>query len=383
MLIEFSCSNHKSIKDKITFSALASKDTSHSDCLLGFEKYKFDRTMAIYGANGSGKSNFLSAIAFAKYLVCNSIQYQPGQLIEHNPHKLSSDNTPSIYQFHFVESIYRFAYGFSLLNGAVLEEYLYCFNKGRRQKIFERKYNEISLGSRYTKQSVKAALSVLKENRLFLSCLANFSPSLRTEIAFRFFSDDIVYYNPEESSYLKDGLKFLQQNSLKKEVFLCSMQKLGTGIKDLKISFSSDMHQNLTTVVYDNFETRLETEESTGIKKLVELVALMMDVLRNDKILLADNLDVDFHEAVIQYVVNTFNKAKANKKAQLVFTTHDVNLLDNKLFRRDQIWFTELNDSRSTELFSLLEFRNVAKSDDLKKDYLNGTYGAIPCIKLR
>ena len=143
------------------------------------------------------------------------------------------------------------------------------------------------------------------------------------------------------------------------------------------------MHQNLTTVVYDNFETRLETEESTGIKKLVELVALMMDVLRNDKILLADNLDVDFHEAVIQYVVNTFNKAKANKKAQLVFTTHDVNLLDNKLFRRDQIWFTELNDSRSTELFSLLEFRNVAKSDDLKKDYLNGMYGAIPCIKLR
>ena len=66
-----------------------------------------------------------------------------------------------------------------------------------------------------------------------------------------------------------------------------------------------------------------------------------------------------------------------------MFTTHDVNLLDNKLFRRDQIWFTELNDSRSTELFSLLEFRNVAKSDDLKKDYLNGTYGAIPCIKLR
>lgn len=171
MLLEFSCSNHKSIKEKILFSTLAGTDDTYIEKTIPFLDNKILRTSIIYGANGSGKSNFLSAIAFAKYLVCNSIQYQPGQLIEHNPHKLSSDNTPSVYQFHFVESIYRFAYGFSLLNGAVLEEYLYCFNKGRRQKIFERKYNEISLGSRYTKQSVKAALSVLKENRLFLSCL--------------------------------------------------------------------------------------------------------------------------------------------------------------------------------------------------------------------
>ena len=403
MLIEFSCSNHKSIKDKITFSALASKDTSHSDCLLSFEKFKFDRAMAIYGANGSGKSNFLSAIAFAKYLVCNSIQYQPGQLIEHNPHKLSSDNTPSVYQFHFVNDGIRFAYGFSLQNSLVSEEYLFYFPNGRVQKIFERKFDDIEPGSKYKKTSFEVPKSILKENRLFLSCLANYSNLKEVESAFKFFSEQLVIYNPQINNWVEYSINFMKNNQNIKNQFLKWMQDLGTGIKDIKLNIGKTkidienipqgmpndlknflMTQNITRidtkVVYEKFETDLMTEESSGIRKLFEIVCPIIDILQKGKILICDEIEYGLHESIVQYIVKSFNKVNKDSAAQLIFTTHDTSLLDLSIFRRDQIWFTQLNEDRATDLYSLLEIKNVRKSENISKGYVDGKYGAVPML---
>lgn len=105
MLLEFSCSNHKSIKEEITFSALASNDTEHQEQILTFEKNKVLRTAVIYGANGSGKTNFIDAIAFTKQLVINSINHQPGALILQRPHKLLSSSDESTYCIQFEKII--------------------------------------------------------------------------------------------------------------------------------------------------------------------------------------------------------------------------------------------------------------------------------------
>lgn len=97
MLLEFSVSNHKSIKDKITFSMIAGKDNTDEEKLLSYDKYRVLRSTVIYGANGSGKSNFIDAIQFVKHLVINSINNQPGQDIRQVPHKLLGIDADSTY----------------------------------------------------------------------------------------------------------------------------------------------------------------------------------------------------------------------------------------------------------------------------------------------
>ena len=110
MILQFSCSTHKSIKNKVTFSALAGSDNTFEDTLKPFSGVRVMRSAVIYGANGSGKSNFISALAFMRKLVSESIKYQPGQEIFQAPHKLSLNSTPSEYDIQFVKNNIRYAY---------------------------------------------------------------------------------------------------------------------------------------------------------------------------------------------------------------------------------------------------------------------------------
>ena len=125
MLLEFSCKNHKSIRNEIIFSALASSDTTYEDKTQSFEGHRVLKSAVIYGANGSGKSNFIDAISFVKFLVMNSINHQPGQGIRQSPHKLAGYEEESTYNIQFVTNNTRYVFGFSLKNMLVTEEYLY------------------------------------------------------------------------------------------------------------------------------------------------------------------------------------------------------------------------------------------------------------------
>ena len=174
MLLEFSCSNHKSIREKILFSALAGKDTTYEEKTEEFEGNRVLKSAVIYGANGSGKSNFIDAILFVKSLVVNSIKHQPGQGIRQVPHKLDGYHKESVYRIQFVTNKIRYVFGFSLKNMLVTEEYLYYFPNGRQTKIFERTEEEFQTGSRF-KGKLATCKDVLKPNRLLLSCAANFS----------------------------------------------------------------------------------------------------------------------------------------------------------------------------------------------------------------
>ena len=168
MILEFTCTNHKSIKDKVGFSFIASSDSTYDENLREYGKIKVLRSAIIYGPNGSGKSNFLNALEFVRNLVSGSINHQPGQGIFQAPHKLSSKSEPTEYTIQFVKDEVRYAYGFSIANNEVAEEYLYFFPNGKQVKIFEREKMEIKAGDKY-KKVFELSLNVLKENRLFLS----------------------------------------------------------------------------------------------------------------------------------------------------------------------------------------------------------------------
>lgn len=400
MLLEFKCSNHRSIKEEVKFSMVAGSDNTSEEILKEFGNLRVLHSAIIYGANGSGKSNFISALSFMRDLVSNSINYQLGQKILQIPHKLSTWETPSEYNIQFVKNDVRYAYGFSIRQSLIQDEYLYYFPKGRQVKIFERNGMEVKPGDRY-KGSLDVSVSILKENRLFLSCAANFSNVKEIEEAFMFFNKDIVIYNPDLNMWTKYSIytiAVMQNNVSMKRALVKALQAFGTGIKDLKVNFvdfpqemqSLDLLENLSSlpetdkievrVVYDKFEIDLMTEESAGVRRLVQMLIPLVDILDSGRVLVCDELETSLHEAVISQIVRLFQRFPKEKFAQLIFSTHDTSLLDTELFRRDQVWFTQLNEERATDLYSLVEIKNVRKTENLAKGYVSGKYGAIPML---
>lgn len=402
MILQFSCSNHKSIKEKVTFSTIASTDNTFEETLKPYGNMRVLRSAVIYGANGSGKSNFISALEFMRGLVSESINHQPGQGVFQAPHKLASLDVPSKYDIQFVKDDIRYAYGFSIVRNSVESEYLYYFPKGRQVKIFERENLEVKEGDKY-KNAFDVSLGILKENRLFLSCAANYTNIKEIEDAFLFFKSDIVVYNPHVNNWTEYSINLMQQNPEVKRIFVDILNALGTRVKDVKVKLEktrvsakdlpSDMPDSLKAfissqdanmieakLIYDKFETDLMSEESTGIKKLFEVICPIIDILNNGKILVCDEIETGLHETIVSQIIKLFHGAQKDRFAQLIFSTHDTSLLDSSLFRRDQIWFTQLDNERATDLYSLIEIKNVRKTENLEKGYISGKYGAIPVL---
>ncbi|MBB5263917.1 hypothetical protein HNP82_001022 [Catenibacillus scindens] len=406
MLLEFSCSNHRSIRDEVLFSAIAGSDKTHAENIEKVADIEVLKSSVIYGANGSGKSNLIDAIAFVKNLVANSITHQPGQGILQVPHKLESYDQKSNYKIQFIVDGVRYAFGFSLRNMLVTEEYLYYFPKGRQTKVFERAGESYSAGRNF-RNRFNNCKDVLKPNRLMLSCAANFSSVDEVTAAYRFFNEELVIYSSiNQDNWMNYSLHQINTNAEIKATVLKFLDALGTGIKDIQIDikkedfdvshlppFLSDEFKKIllqqkvdaisAKILYEEFETDLISEESTGIKKLFGLLCPFIDIMVNGKVLVCDELESNLHESLLFGLVKQFITTHGSKPAQLIFTTHETGLLNLDLFRRDQIWFTENKSSdRSTDLFSLTEIKNVRKDENFGKGYIAGKYGAIPMLNL-
>lgn len=404
MLLEFSCSNHKSIKNPIVLSMIAGNDTSFEYNVETINNLKTLKSAVIYGANGSGKSNVIDAISFVKNLVINSINHQPGQGIRQFPHKLNKVDSESSYQIQFISKGTRFVFGFILEKMLVKEEYLYYFPNGRQAKIFDREYDEFTIGTKF-KGKFNACKDVLKSNRLLLSCAANFTAVDEVLTAFNFFSNDLVVYNSNnQENWMNYSLYQMNENSDIKNKMISFMNSLGMGIKniDVKIDqkklelselppFLSDEFKKMllqtnvdaisAKIVYDKFETDLMTEESIGVRKLFGLLCPFIDIILNGKVLVCDELESNLHESIVYEIVKFFTNSSHNSSAQIIFTTHETGLLNLDIFRRDQIWFTEMEKSeRHTDLYSLVEIKSVRKEENFGKCYISGKYGAIPML---
>ena len=363
MLLEFACSNHKSIRSEVLFSTLAGKDNAYEDKVYDFLGLGILKSAVIYGANGSGKSNFIDAISFVKNLVINSINHQPGQGIRQIPHKLDGYDTESSYKIQFITNGVRYVFGFSLKNMLVSEEYLYYFPNNRQTKIFERTGEKFSAGSKF-RGKFSACKDVLKENRLLLSCAANFSSVQEVTEAFNFFSNEIVIYGPSnQDNWMNYSLHQMNSNQKVKSAVIAFLSELGTGIEDIQVTidqkkidsselppFLSDDFKSIilqsnvdaitAKVKYKSFETDLMQEESTGIRKLFAMLCPLIDIIVNGKVLICDELESSLHESLVYGLVKLFINTDTKKYAQLIFTTHETGLLNLDLFRRDQIWFT-------------------------------------------
>lgn len=411
MLIQFSIKNFMSIKDKITFSMLASKDKEHEENLIKGEKENYLRTAVIYGANASGKSNLFKAINIVIMMLRNSNNMQPKMLLPFFPFKFDKETLNGKTEFEIIMKLndVKYVYGFKSDRNRIYEEYLYYYPNGKQTEIFER-----TNVTKYHFTKAENELFDIKEknmeNKLFLATATTWNYE-KTKPVYDFLTNEIntiFEYEPLR------GFSFEQYNSDKNgELRRFSLDLLnktdlnisGFDVKNVDITrehllaFPPELRTLMTNGMKGYNVTTRHTfedekgnkvdgiidfeEESLGTKNIFLLIPCLKDTLEKGKIMIIDELDKSLHPLLVNYIVSLFNNPVINKNgAQLIFNTHDTNLLSLTMFRRDQIWFTEKNyKNGSTDLYPLDEFP-VRKNENIQKGYLNGRYGAIPFIAI-
>lgn len=401
MLLEFQCSNFRSILDTVTFSMRATSDTTREEYIKEYDKYRILKSAIVYGANGSGKSNFLKALAYMQGIIISNNLVQPGDKLPQETHKKADRNRPSEFSIQFIKNDHRYVYGFSIKDAKIENEYLYHFPKGRQKKVFEREGISLTSGPDYKKE-LENLESKLRDNRFVLSIAANESSNMPVREAFLFFKEDIVIYNTQWDSWEGYSAEHIRDDRDLKVKVLEKLAELDTGIKDIRIDareinladlfsgnvvseFFKESFKEKTQIRYDiqmqyeDFEVDL-AEESTGIQKLFGMLCPLIDILEKGKIFICDEFECGLHEAMAAHIIEDFQKYKNTAFAQMILSTHDTSLLSTKLYRRDQIWFTEMKKDRITDLYSLAEIKNVRANENFAKGYIQGRYGAIPCL---
>ena len=395
MLIQFSVENFLSIKDNVVLSLLASKDNEHPEHLIVDGSKKHLKSAVIYGANASGKSNVLNAFWFMVNYVLTSHNQQLHKAIERSPFKFDRETPvrPSSFEVIFTANGIRYAYGFSVTDKVVIEEYLYYYPNGRQALIFERKDTK---DFRFTvdvdeQNTLKDRTSA---NKLYLSVASNWSYSKVIPVLEWFASCQIITKNSVADAY---GLEAEQLKDDDYRHVIASMLRVADfGIQSLQMrdaepapSQRNDIFTNIEAIhTVQDTEGNTSSyalnmaEESDGTNSYFKLIGVVKKVLDEGTLLVADEMDAHLHPLLTKHLVSLFNSVEFNPNgAQLIFTSHNTNLLDLDVLRRDQIWFTEKDEqTAATDLFSLYDF-SIRKDAKVEKGYLIGRYGAIPFIK--
>jgi uncharacterized protein len=408
MLIQFRVGNYLSFKDAVTFSMVASDEINSPNSELDKnnvfsvdDELSLLKSSAIYGANASGKSNLIKALSFMRWFVINSSrETQAGELIGVRNFKLCTENKekPSLFEITFIleEKIYR--YGFEVDNHKVVAEWLFYTPNQKEYKCFERSFSQFDISKRYFKEG-QLINTKTRDNSLFISTVAQFNGFLSQKILLWFQRFNVMVEIDDSLVHAyRATIEYFENNEYKCDI-LKLIKKLDLGIEDLFVEEAIN-HNTLNRIIVEPRRKRIKTihkmydakshnigliefdfdEESEGTQKIFAFSGLIINTLKNGRTLVVDELDARLHPLMTRAIIELFNSRETNpKNAQLISTTHDTNLLNDRLFRLDQIWFTEKNNLGATDLYSLAEYQ-IENDSSLEQDYIKGKYGAIPFI---
>ncbi|NOS88991.1 MAG: ATP-binding protein [Methylococcaceae bacterium] len=422
--MQFSVNNFRSIKDTVTFNmnTATNKESDHS---FQVRNTHLLNSAVIYGANASGKSNVLKAMAFMRLLVLNKLKItQSTDKLPHEPFRLSTETeqASSYFEMVFFLGNTKYRYGFEADSTTVYAEWLFSDESGKEARLFERdseqKLNYVN------KQKFKEGVGLkVPDNQLFIWKCDQNDGDISKKILQWFVRFNFID-GLESEDYLNFAITKMAESGTKAKL-LKLVKTADLGIDDIAIGhkdvtnaatqqfmnnpainqkllhevnngasgwieslqsrhkkFNAE-NQEIDTVLFE-----LDEDESQGTQKFFALSVPILDTLENGGVLLIDELDASLHPLLTECFIKLFNNKDLNKhNAQLIFATHDIHLLSvAELFERDQIWFTEKNKYGSTTLYSLLEFRknnkgkDVRATDNLEKHYLQGRFGAVPYI---
>ena len=414
MLVEFRVKNFRSLRDEQVLSLAASKDKS----LQNTHTFATDisavptllRSLVVYGANASGKSNLIKALQYMRGVVVESATLiQPGQPFGVQPFRLDgrSAEQPTEFEITFLIDKVRYQYGFTMTPQRIVSEHLLVYKAFKPQRWFERHFDadtgkdvyEFGSGLKGPKNLWESAT---RPNSLFLSMAVQLnSEPLRP--VFDWFSNHLVIINEISPLAPQFSVQMLRQENQRKAIcdFLTAVD---ISISDIDVVtnkkpsqvFQFDLAAGKTEVRTEEIEeNQLRfhhvtesgevifdlADESHGTRNLLFLAGPVLDILSKGRTLVIDELDTSLHSLLVRELVRLFHRPDLNTgHAQLIFTTHDTSLLDAYgLFRRDQVWFVEKKKDYSSDIYSLLEF-SPRKNEALERGYLQGRYGSVPLL---
>jgi uncharacterized protein len=391
VLIQFRVENHRSLRDEQTLSLVAGSEAAGGHVLRGAGASEaLVPVAAIYGANASGKSNVLSAINFMVRSVRDSQRRWEVEAVPVEPFLLSrKQDEPSLYEADFLHGEIRMRYGFRVSLARVEAEWLFAWPHGRRSTLFERERDAFSFGKALRGEN-EAIRQLTRTNSLFLSAAAQNNHQLLLPVfrqVGRWRLAEPQRPRPTTASLALS--KALAAGSPDRDAVLRLLREADTGIVDAVVKQATDWDSEdkleLWHRAFDESLVPLPLElESAGTMTLLRLAPLIAAALRQGRLLCIDELEASLHPALAAGVVRLFNDPVSNpNNAQLIFTTHDTNLLGtvtgSPALRRDQVWFTEKDGEGATTLYPLTDF-HPRKEENLERGYLQGRYGAVPFL---
>ncbi len=426
MFISFKVANYRSIGEAQTLNLQPLvKYKDYPENIFSAENHQSLNAVALYGANASGKSNLLKAIGLMDKLIFTSAKSNSTDKLPFDPFwlKKALREQPTSLEITFIAKKIRYRYGFRYDATQIVEEYLYRKSTGREIAVFLRQGDtiETSSGFKGNKKLIEAAIEATKENALFLSVCDMLNVE-EAKLILRWFSQLHCLEGIQTEPHQLATMSLWEQESYQHNIknYLSQLQ---LGFDDIQVAIKefdmadlpADMSENdkvrlsaqlrgkkgfkTTTshAIYDEQGKKtaeaaiflMSEQESEGTKKAFHLSGHIIKVLTDGGVLVIDEIEAKMHPLLTLSIIQLFLNADSNpQKAQIIFATHDSNLLTYAQFRRDQIYFVEKNRWESTELYSLADFRyfeqagNAAEriDSDKEKRYLEGRYGAVPLI---
>ncbi len=398
MLCQFTVKNYKSIRDEMTFDMQAAAISEHENNIIRDKDGElFLPISAIYGPNGGGKSNVLEAMHTLASKVLRPL-YATGDkeeriflqkrlLIEPFAFSKKTKSQPTEFEIFFRTEIAEYRYKLHIMKDVVNYESLdrVKLDTGRRSALFERDTEEISLKGVFSKLKASEDLSATLPLLSYLGITYKKNEVVKDVLDwFEYGIDFLNYGNPIEE------LRMAVSNSEDvKQLMLDMIQEMDLDIVDFRVvEDENDRIDVYTKHLVDGYETELNLlEESSGTRKLFSLMPFIAGCLLTGTVLVIDELDAKIHPVLLRHIIMMFNDMSINKKkAQLIFTSHDLSTMNNEVFRRDEIWFVAKGNAQNSKLYSLVEFKNekgesVRKDAKFDKQYLEGKYGADPYLK--
>jgi uncharacterized protein len=418
MLLRFGVENYLSIRDYQEINLTATKLTDDATDLINRKKLPSPLlpSIAIYGANASGKSNLISAFYFMIRGILHSYSHgkeEKGAPLNYFRLDNESKTRPCKFDIDFFHDEVRYHYGYSMNDKVIQEEWLYAYPHGKRQIWFYRNIDESP--KLYFGKNLKGKLKTIEEltkpNSLFLSTAAEANHDQLSNI-YKYFENRYEVYESIKNEEL--NLKSLLEMEEVKKLYIDFLKEADIGILDIKVEekdfdvpddvmlrakeFESAFNQHTKLSAKLTIPEKREMiffghkakdrepvyfppyMESDGTLALLSLLRPVFYALATGSILFIDEIESSLHPLLSNKIIRLFNKSSANLNgAQIIFTTHDTNLLANDFLRRDQVWFTEKNSEGATHIFPLSDIK-TRKGDNLEKGYLQGRFGAIPYL---
>ncbi len=410
MLVMFKVKNYTSFKNESILDMRATAYVQHPTHVIRANgKPDLLKTTALYGANASGKSNLISAMFFfEQYIFSQFINKNENGDFESNeigmkmklePFGLSNDtNNASEFDIIFLHNDNQIQYGFECTCKEVLNEWLFINDK----KVFERIGTELSFGTKY--QKMLGAYKKLPAERLYVAVLEYF---LDDEAKKAVLGDFIAFFSREYNVFTEilfestvKGLagiiglsKKLVGNTAYRKKVEHYLRLIDVGIKRLDVQTETifDEHtgkkrdEKVVRTVHDIYDEAGNIvgeklfdlrQESTGTLRFLAYIQNIIEMISNGGVFIVDEMSARLHPLLTKLIVDIFCSSQ-NKKAQLIFTTHDISLLNNNQFRRDEVVFVDKNERGESSLYALSDLK-VREDATFNKDYLQGKYGAIP-----